>query len=258
MEDFGKNIYGKKYPKSKHNRQCLGDCFLPGTWIIHPITLDYVTDPDHAFCAVNEWETNDANTGKLTKYFIDQCYIPTNEKDTSSAQIAMNILIPQIDFSCDQFLKIYYNIHSLEDTLNWIEVNQEAPLLTKLRIFDCSWELFGKNLDIIDDRIINFYIDVIKKKWIKKIYPILKNYIFIDENKEIFLSKNYNSSDEFKIEKINYFIKKFINKNNLYKFFVTYIENNRKNWQKIISHNKNIQNQFINYIKNKIEETLKT
>src|SRR5690606_3808512 len=122
------------------------------------------TNPDRPFCPVNEWVDKDPTTGKIRSYHIDECYVPTHEKDIQQKEIEMNILIPKIDYSCNQFLNIYYNIYSFDDALNWL-TESKTVLLTKMRIIECAWETYGSTIELIDNRLVDFYIEVIKKKW---------------------------------------------------------------------------------------------
>lgn len=267
MENISKNIINKKYPISQHNRQCLGPCYEKGTWIVHPVTLKYIVDFNNHFCPTNEWEYLDPDTGEHDIKYTDACYIPTNNKDISQKEIEMNALLPEIEFDCLKFLKIYYDLHSFEDILNWITLNKQIPILTKLRIMECAWESFGKDLDFIDDRLVDFYEEIIKKRWIKKIYNRIKKYIFVDRNEKIYLKKEekypniiktyIDKKDRYKTEKINFIIKTFVTKNNIYKFLSSYIEKYKHKWNDIRSHSSNLKEYFIEYIINKIHEIIK-
>ena len=66
-EDFipTEQIYtGKKYSKSANGYQCLGQCVTKNKKIIHPITLETVTDKDNSFCPVAGYETINDKTNK--------------------------------------------------------------------------------------------------------------------------------------------------------------------------------------------------
>lgn len=253
MDDKNNLLLEKKYPKSRSNKACIGPCYHPKTWIIHPVTLNYVTHPDHPFCPVNEWESMDQATGKKITYYIDECYLPTHEEDISKKDIEMNILLPKIDFNCSHFLKIYYDIHSIEDAMNWIELNKTLPILTQLRIMECTWQAYVQKDEDIDTRIVDFYINVIKKKWITLLYSKLKKFIVIDNGK-IYIDRK-EASESYKKDRvtvINFIVENFINHNTIYKFLTRYIEENRSNWENISSHNSNIKKSFIKYIISRI------
>src|SRR5437899_3161051 len=97
LVEVGKPTF--RYPKSKNNFQCIGPCYQPGTWIVHPITLEYVCDKDYAFCPVREFEVVNKDTGKVTVKTTDLCLRPTESKDLSGKEFEMNILTPSIDFN---------------------------------------------------------------------------------------------------------------------------------------------------------------
>ena len=234
-----------RYPLSKGGRKCIGPCFGAGRFIIHPQSLDYVSSRV-PFCPVADYEYTDPKTGKIELRRIDECYFPTEEQDTSQREIEMNILVPTIDFNCDQFLKIYYNIYSFENALKWIDDNNQTPINTRLRIINCAWQIYGLKIDIIDDLLINFYIEVIKKDWIKNIYSKIKNFIQIDkEGNNIYVreaeDETEKDSKKYRVEKTNFFIKNFVTRNNIYKFLSNYIEDNRDKWDEIYDHNERLK-----------------
>ena len=124
-----------------------------------------------------------------------------------------------------------------------------------MRIIDCAWKIYGSNVDVLNDQLIDFYIMVIKKDWIKYIYPIISKYIYVDEN-NIYFKKNSDDENSNQIEKINFFFKKIINKQFIYKFLYSYIEMNKSNWDDIKSHSKLMLEYLIDYIISKIKLTI--
>lgn len=269
MESSGS--FDTKYPKSKSGEQCLGPCYESGTWVIHPQTLDYIVDYDKAFCPVTFTKKIDPKTGKEVNKYLDECYVPTKEKDESKKDIEMSILLPQIDFNCSHFLKIYYDIHSFDDALDKIDEMDSSSIYTKLRIIECAFKAYGKSsdsensnnfsIDVFDTRLVNFYISVVKKLWINDIYPLVQKYIYIDNgNGNIYLKQADGDSGKNKqnrVEKINFLIKKFVNEDTVYKFLDNYIKNNKSSWSSIRSHNEKIKDEFINFILTKVEKTVK-
>lgn len=247
-----------KYPKSKNNLQCIGPCYQAGTTIVHPLTLEYVTDKYNPFCPVKEWEYIDTETNKKIIRTTDICYHPTESKDLSGKEFEMNILTPSIDFNDEQFLKIFYNIHSFEDAINWIDNKKYSPILTRLRIIDCAWNAYGKNVNIIDHRVVDFYIEVTKKKWIQDIYKHLNKYIHISDGKVMLGNPKENklSPKDEVIVRTNFLIDRFINSDQMYKFLIRYLKYRKDEWDNIISHSINIKNDLIKYIENKINLTI--
>ena len=153
----------KRYPKSKHNFQCLGPCYYPGTMIVHPTNVELVSNSMEPFCPVEEWEEVDPVTKKNETVLTDTCLNPT-EKTGTSKELELNILVPYIDFNSEHFLKIYYDIFSFEDSINWIDRNKFVPFGTKTRIINSALKVFGDNIDLFDNRFVDFIIEYIKKK----------------------------------------------------------------------------------------------
>ena len=104
-----KDVKHIKYPKSKSGMQCVGPCYKPNTYIMHPITLEYITDKNNIFCPVQEW--HDTSPDGITIHITDVCAGFTYDKNKDTADdIETNIIVPYIDFNKTHFLKIYYNI----------------------------------------------------------------------------------------------------------------------------------------------------
>ena len=246
------DYYSNKYPTSKNKFQCVGDCYKPKTLIVHPITLEHVTDLKDPFCPVNEWDYKDKK-GKIIKKITDKCNSNINIRDVQdSKELEMNIITPTINFSCGDFLKIYYKIYSLEDALQWIEKNNHVPYFTKKRIVDCALKEHGFS-NIIDDRLINFYIGILQRKLIGKLYRRIGKYIIIKKDK-VYLGKATNKKDTYndRVIKVNYMLDKFIIYKNVYKVITQYLEYYRN--EPYVSHTDNIIKEFMNYILNMFEK----
>ncbi len=182
--------------------------------------------------------------------------MPSKKTEGYEREYEMNVLLPKIDFDCSQFLKIYYNIFSFDDALVWINNNKKKPTNTILRILECSWKTYGKDIDFIDDQLVNIYINIFKNIWIKKIYQNLKKYIIV-ENKKIYLGMDQEKANKkYKVQKINFIIEKFITKNTVYKFFDQFITENRDGWEDIQNYNEFIKKSFIKYILIKIKNII--
>lgn len=251
----------KTYPKSIHNIQCIGPCYYPGTMIVHPVTLQTLTDPDEPFCPVNQFEHFDKNTGMKTTKSLDICYRPTDNVDLSGKEFEMNMLNPNIEFNNNEFLKIYYNISSFEDAINYIDSKKYLPIATKLRIIDCSLNAFGYELTIFDNRVVDFFIDVISQKWMDDIYDKIGKYIKIDGDKISFknnikrnVSAFHTDSETDKNIKYNFIKSKFITPEEIYKFLSRYLKHRKENWKQIKQHSINIKKDFIDYIELKISK----
>lgn len=227
--------YVKKFPKSKNNFQCLGPCYPANTLVIHPTYLETVTDKNHAFCNVNEWEYVDPVTGKKKDEITDMCTNPIDARDIKkiSKEIESHMLTPFIEFSAEHFLKMYYNIYSFEDSLAWIDSNNSTPLNTRIRIINSSLRVFGKNIEMFDGRFVDFFVELLKKNHMSKIYNSLSPYIDIDMSQgeaSIMITEkmsNVTSRDTYSVEKTNYIIKTFLEKNEMTKFLTRYLKHKR-------------------------------
>jgi hypothetical protein len=222
----------KKYPKSKNNFQCLAPCYYPGTMVIHPTQLEFVTEGPLPFCPVDEWKYVDAKSGETRSKSTDTCYNPTEKDTTSTSQLDLNILTPYIDFNSEQFLKIYYKIFSFDDAIDWIDNNKHVPIGTKIRIINCALKAFKSSIELFDMRFCDFFIDFIKSQHMKSLYLKICNNVGIDEKtNEIFLIDKQNNTlgvHDKSIERTNYIIKTFINKEEITKFLQKYFKQQKK------------------------------
>ena len=260
--------YDVKYPKSRNNFQCLGPCYEPGTFIIHPTTLEHVTDFKNPFCPVNEWEHINPTTGKKELAIHDTCFKPTDTTKISSKEVEMNIILPKIDFNCNHFLKIYYKIYSMEGMMDWLDKNGHLPYYTIRRIMDCAWKSYGMDNYIVDDRIILYYVKIAKTRWIHNIYKKIGKYVKFTDEKIQFSSKESEMAEN-SIEKINFIVDKLINPSTMSKFLTKYVEfysnntdtqmqSDSKNTTNVInedneiSHTDIIKKEFIEYIEKKV------
>lgn len=246
-----------KYPISKNNMQCVGPCYEAGTWIVHPITLDYVRNQDLPFCPVNVYEEIDHVTKKSVSRITDVCYVPTSKKDVSEKELENNIIIPQIPFNCNQFLKLYYDINDKDGIIEYVINHKEDPLQTRLRIMNCYWQEYGYGLKTVDTRIVDFYIQVVKKLWIRQLYPIVSKYINVDNNGNITISSNAKNNKHNKVERINYFIELFVSNNNMYNFLISYSNQPKDRWDNIQNHTVSMLILLKKYIKEQLDNLLK-
>lgn len=247
----------KKYPKSKNNFQCLGPCYYPNTMVVHPTQLEIVTDYTQPFCPVDEWQHVDKKTGKTTDTLTDICLNPTEKTNISNKELELNILTPYIDFNLEHFLKIYYNIFSFEDSIEWIDKNKYSSLGTKTRIINASLKTFGEQIDIFDNRFSDFFIEYIKKYEIKNLYNKLNKNIGISSDKNILLVNESNLSiSNYCVERTNYIIKTFLEKDDITKFLVRYFKHRKSQWTNINNHLENMSIDFSDYVHNKIIMTL--
>ena len=216
----------KKYPKSKNNFQCLGPCYYPETRILHPTLIELTTNMTHPFCPVDEWTKME--NGKPVTMISDICLNPTNSENNMTSDLELNALTPHIDFNSEHFLKIYYNLFSFEESIEWLEKNKHVPMGTKMRIMNCSLKVFGGDIELFDTRFADFFIDIVKKRYIKNIYNDVHKYIGYDkETKEIYIISENNNilvKNDYSTERMNFISKTFIEKDEAMKFLMKYIK----------------------------------
>ena len=219
-----KNKESQNYPKSTDNKQCVGPCYYPDTTVVHPITLNYVNNKDYAFCPIYIEEL-DKNGNKIV-IETGKCNIPTEKFDISNKNTEYNLLIPHIDLNAEYFLKKYYNIYTFEQMLDWLNNMKYTPIKTRSRVVDSAWVVFGKSLDILDQRIVDFYLEIIKRKWIYEIMIELDTYINVDKDNKIYFSGKVSNDNKNKYvtEKINFLIEKFVTHDDVYKFLLKYLK----------------------------------
>lgn len=178
----------EQFPISMKGYKCIGHCYYPNTYVIHPITQKNITNKKNNFCPVNEIDE------KGEMILTDKCYIPTHKIQEDS----ITNIFPTIKFNRDNFLRLY-NINSFEDGIRWIENNDNLPIETIKRIIDCLISVYNNKNLIITTPLIKFFIRLTKNK-------------LSYEDLESKLIKYVNSNQIYDIEKIKSFLKKSIHK----------------------------------------------
>lgn len=181
-----------QFPKSINNIQCISKCYNEKTNIMHPITLQKITNIYHPFCAIAPTLLDDEI------HFIDKCDNPPeqNYDDNHLNNDKMDLLYPIIEFNAKEFLKKYYQINDIGDFYILLKNNKSLPIFTKLRLIDCFINVFGKNITITEEIFSETIIDIIKKFWIKKMYGKLCKFISIENNEGIFINPKKNKIDK--------------------------------------------------------------
>lgn len=247
----------EKYPKSKNNKQCIGPCYKAGTWIVHPITLNYIKN-DHDFCPINETIIKNPSTGQEELHYMDYCFDPKQNKDIGNKEYQLNleldIINPNIVFDSGKFLKLYYNLYSFDDIINWLQNKNYLNIMTKKRIIECGFEIYGEQFNLMNNLITEFYIEIIKKKLIGRLYNKLFRFIKIQDNK-ILLKENNDNANENYIEKQNYIINNFVTIDELNKFLTKIIS--QKNANNILSNTEYFIDLYAEYLVSKINITIK-
>jgi hypothetical protein len=240
------------YPKSSKGFKCLGPCYKPNTWVLHPIILKLWTNKESPFCPTKRWIDRNPSSQKEDVMYFDKCFKSTYDNEDRSIQ--MNIVFPKFGFGCEEFLKMYYNIYSFENGIDWLENNYHTSYYTKIRILECMWAIFGNNKEIINERLMLLYRELIKKYWTNELYNKFKKYVIIDNNEKIYFGKDNMkkilNNDNKKIATVNFLIKKLLTNNNIYKVLNAHIEEYSQNWNNISSHVEHIQHSFFEHLEN--------
>jgi hypothetical protein len=243
---------GDLFEESKNNKKCYGPCYKSNNVFIHPIIFGRVINRTDKYnvCPTERYVEND-----ITKIY-DYC-----EKADNLEKIDINLLratrfstASKIDKKV--FLKNYYGITSFEDACDALGPNQSFGYYTKKRIIENSFKVYGYNIDILNDNLINFFIDSVKKEYIYKIYIAISKYLYYNKN-SIIIKKDKSNKVDIKADlKQNYILDKIITKQMMYKVLNKYITDNKSNWKDIVVHNDQIQIAIQKYIINKIKNTI--
>lgn len=245
-----------KYPTSKNNRQCIGPCYEPNKFIVHPITLNLVSgEPDKAFCPTNVYEGVDEMGNKYRSY-VDQCFKSTSDTNINTQ---IDILNPTVTFNSQIFLNYYYNINTYDELLEWLNKNSHLLLSTKMRIIECGFSTFIKDIYLIDDNIIKLYTELFSEN-LEYFYN--NTYEYIDCGKNIVFKKNNNKKEKMKAERMKYLERKLITHDEVGKFINKYFEKAIEELKEknisldYVFQKKNIISSFNKYLVNKIEKSI--
>lgn len=166
------NIIEQKttFGESVNNIPCVGPCYEAGTEIIHPLTLKIHQNQHYNFCPIQP--QIDMKTGKLQE--IDQCHYA--EKKVGLFDSEFDIIEPMIKFNDADFLRIYYQIHSLEQAIIWIDSKSvnTLPYSTINRIMNCALNAYGKN-NIISVPFADFVKRIALSYWVNDYAKKLNN-----------------------------------------------------------------------------------
>ena len=244
MEFINENDIVKKFPKSINGSQCIGPCYNAKTLIIHPLEMSIITNKNN-FCPIN--------SGTDSKMLTDICLNPIDSNDINYKDLEITMLNPYIDFNSFKFLSIYYNILSIEDTYKWLDENKKSSLDTKIRILRNALFAFSSKIELIDNRLSDIFVHIIKKKYINKIYNNIYKYISVERNNILFMENNLDKKENY-VERINFIVKVFINTNELNKFLIKYFS--QKKELLITNYIDDIINEFVKYIIVKIKKSI--
>lgn len=205
MENLKKSLE-TIYPKSKHNNQCVGPCYFPGTPFIHPITLDEFKKDDDAICPIVPITKRNKTTNAYDIIEYDVCSKPDHNKTKIDELMVSNITTPQTYINSEFFVKIFYGIGSLDEMFEYITTN-DIPFVTKKRLFDITFSLFGKNLIVSNKEMEQFYKELLEYN-MKFFVQYIKPYLTMKDNKIMIKKDNTNNNvHKLKDDKVEKYIK---------------------------------------------------
>lgn len=209
--------YKYKTRYSKNNHVCITNCVDSSVKYIHPLTYAIITPQSKdATCAIDNMLKN-----------YDTCDNSNGDDNTvDDSTVDNNLIVPTIYFNPILFLNIY-DIHKYEDVYVYLQQNAHIHIDTKIRIMNVCLECFGSSINIIDDKLIDFYLDVISSKWKNKLMRELD----LDDKK----------------------FKQYFNKDEILKFLTRYFNSLKKEWSDIMDHTRTIKHNLVLYYKNKIK-----
>lgn len=250
----------KQYPKTINGKQCIGPCYPKGTLFANPQTLTLHVGETSNVCPINPYIWYDPLSGKKYEHETERCEKPT-VVDTGEIG-SLDFIFPTIEFSSDYFIKKYYDIMSLEELIKWLDMADEKPYDTKIRVFDNGIYCFGKEMNIVDYRIVK-YVGEIFEHNIPKIYKNIRKYIMItDQNVTLIdpvdrTDKVDELSDDIDTIKLirGYIRSSFLGNDNVHDFLSKFIRYYKSEFDK-----KNISgilvDHMIDYITKKINLTI--
>lgn len=105
------------------------------------------------------------------------------------------------------FLHFFYDINTYEDMLNWLESNNSTTVTTKYRLVDYSFMLYNNKNIVINDDIVNVYINYYKQNK-HALFDVFNEYITKTNGKYKLNKKKHQTHETNKLD-----VCEFINSN---------------------------------------------
>lgn len=222
----------KKFPPSKSGKECVSGCFFGEQAKIHPHTQEYTYNDGEPFCFTRPYLDALGN-----RRIHDDCFVISNGIKNED-QDQPNLIDPSFNVTYLHFLRMYYKIMNLEDALEWVQKNNRLSIYTRKRVFEAAIITYRKEMQIIDDRMINFYTEIIKRIWYVDIYKLINRFIVIGKETIYFEIKDppqyvnplyppYQlcniETDTLLKEKYNFIISKVVTPSIIYDFLSEFI-----------------------------------
>jgi len=193
------------YKKSIDGYQCIGPCYKKNTFYHHPIDNITLYSKEYNTCPI----TKRTEYNKITKLndpiYNAPCLFP--DKNIKEPEYDY-IMISTIPFNSTVFIKNIYDLKTLEEFYKWLDINKTNLYTTKKRVFERGINVYSDYINIVDDRLVIFFIQIIKENMIS-LYQNVRPYLDIKNDTVYLTHKN----------------KKYTDDNKNVKLFKTYIEN---------------------------------
>lgn len=235
--------------KSISGRKCLTKCYEKGKIFFHPISLVPTQSLYNGACATNPYYVDDDGIlGGLREY--DKCRLEDNELSNPPDESA--IILLSFTFDAKYFLNNFYGLKSFDQVIQWTLENDNLPYLTIYRIHNCAWKVYGKNIDALTFKVLEYYYEKSKNDWLVYYTKILQSEYSFD----IIKKENNNQSSNF-----NQMYQLLLNNFYTYNFFVTsvkkYVYENQNIWDKIQSHYDRLKIYILNCLIKKLDDAEK-
>lgn len=232
--------------RSKTGKICITDCKEKNELFNHPVTLEFRKE-NRNVCAIFptqkpitklQTDSQILYSDTAEEWVIDDCNIEDNDKYYTPDEIKMFLLT--FNFDPSTFLKNIYKIESFEDTIRWTLENNKFPFDTIKRVHDCTWKVYGKNMENIPMFVYKYYYEIAVNKW-------LNNYLHVIEQKYSFDIVKGNLSETIVTNILTY--------DNFIATIKKYILSKQETWDVTKSHYESIKNYVFNYIIEELDKT---
>lgn len=166
----------------------------------------------------------------------------------------INTTIDWSIITSNDFLHLMYDINDWNQLLQWIDNNIDDNILTLTRVIECGWNAWGNDIKFINPKIVDFYIMLCKKRWLKQIYRKISNKMVIRDNIIDFGISHKKDTKWDKVIKINFIAENFVTHQFLYDCISEYVKNKKSVSNNQLSHTNRIYNIFLDKIEKRMEK----
>jgi hypothetical protein len=169
------NMASKESERERDLHECIGPCHPAGKFVLHPITLTYVTDMKRSFCTIAPF--HDPTRPGLHQYTTTKPCPVVNDTETGGMSAELFYTVPQLGMDAKRFLMVY-DIYSYEDSSRWYREAtgssgsqnvDELQWATLRRVFNATFTVYGsEKLRHLDDESAEVIRDIIYRYWLTR------------------------------------------------------------------------------------------